>query len=69
MEDMRWMTQANYILWAAHNIERTADRVTNICERVVFVVTGKLVEISDDNFAWGEEIFLPSPPVPVGSMK
>ena len=37
--------QANYLLWAAHNLERTADRVTNICERVVFTVTGEMVEM------------------------
>ncbi|MEI7845558.1 MAG: phosphate signaling complex protein PhoU [Chloroflexota bacterium] len=32
--------RANLLLWAAHNLERFADRVTNICERTVFVVTG-----------------------------
>jgi len=37
--------QANYLLWAAHNLERAADRVTNICERVVFTVTGELTEL------------------------
>lgn len=37
--------QANYLLWAAHNMERAADRVTNICERVVFAVTGKMEEM------------------------
>jgi phosphate transport system protein len=37
--------QANYLLWAAHNLERAADRVTNICERVVFTVTGELTEM------------------------
>ena len=37
--------QANHLLWAAHNLERTADRVINICERVVFTVTGKMVEL------------------------
>lgn len=41
---------ANYLMWAAHNLERMADRVTNICERTIYVATGKLVEIksSDD---------------------
>jgi phosphate transport system protein len=38
--------QSNYLLWAAHNLERTADRVTNICERVVFMVTGEMVELN-----------------------
>lgn len=37
--------QANYLLWVAHNLERAADRVSNICERVIFTVTGELVEI------------------------
>jgi phosphate transport system protein len=36
--------RANWLLWAAHNLERFADRVTNICERTVFVVTGEFHE-------------------------
>jgi phosphate transport system protein len=36
---------ANYLLWVAHNLERAADRVTNICERVVFTVTGEMAEM------------------------
>jgi phosphate transport system protein len=37
-------------MWAAHNLERMADRVTNICERIIYVATGKMVEIkSSDN--------------------
>jgi phosphate transport system protein len=39
--------QATYLLWAAHNLERTADRVTNICERVIFTVTGDMKELSN----------------------
>lgn len=45
MEDGRKIDQANYLLWAAHNLERAADRVTNICERVIFTVTGEMVEM------------------------
>lgn len=41
----RNMEQANYLTWAAHNLERAADRVTNICERVVFMVTGEMSEL------------------------
>jgi phosphate transport system protein len=37
--------QANHLLWVAHNLERSADRVTNICERVIFTVTGEMVEL------------------------
>jgi phosphate transport system protein len=36
--------RANYLSWVAHNLERAADRVTNICERVIYTVTGDLVE-------------------------
>ena len=50
MADPTAADQANYLLWAAHNLERAADRVTNICERVIFTVTGKLVEVGADNF-------------------
>ncbi len=37
--------QMNSIQWVAHNLERLADRVTNICERTVFIATGELLEI------------------------
>jgi len=36
--------QATSLLWAAHNLERTADRVINICERVIFTVSGDMIE-------------------------
>ena len=45
MADPSCIDQANFLLWAAHNLERAADRVTNICERVVFTVTGELMEM------------------------
>jgi phosphate transport system protein len=45
MGDPRTLNQATYLLWVAHNLERAADRVTNICERVVFTVTGKMQEM------------------------
>ncbi len=45
MDRPQLMDRANYILWAAHNLERAADRVTNICERIIFTVTGELVEM------------------------
>ncbi len=43
--------QANYFSWAAHNLERAADRVTNICERIIYTVTGELIEmdVKDEN--------------------
>jgi phosphate transport system protein len=45
MADPSRIDQANFLLWVAHNLERAADRVTNICERVIFTITGKLVEM------------------------
>jgi phosphate transport system protein len=46
MEDPKIITRATYLIWAAHNIERIADRVTNICERIVFLATGKLPQVN-----------------------
>lgn len=40
IEDTRIITRATRLLWVAHNLERIADRVTNICERTVFIVSG-----------------------------
>jgi phosphate transport system protein len=50
--DPKTIERANWLLWVAHNLERFADRVTNICERTVFIATGELKEIksSDDEF-------------------
>lgn len=45
IQDPTTADSANYIIWAAHNLERMADRVTNICERIVFVVTGSMREL------------------------
>ncbi|MEA3345016.1 MAG: phosphate signaling complex protein PhoU [Chloroflexota bacterium] len=45
MANPRNIDQATLLLWTAHNLERTADRVTNICERVVFTVKGEMVEM------------------------
>jgi phosphate transport system protein len=45
LADPKAIEQANYLLWTAHNLERAADRVTNICERVLFTVTGELIEM------------------------
>jgi phosphate transport system protein len=47
LEHPAHIEQSNYLLWAAHNMERTSDRVTNICERVIFMMTGQLVDIGD----------------------
>lgn len=42
--DPQTINRATRLIWVAHNLERSADRVTNICERTVFVITGKVEE-------------------------
>jgi phosphate transport system protein len=49
-EDPKTITRATRLIWTAHNLERAADRVTNICERVVFIVTGKMEEIGASQY-------------------
>ncbi len=46
MDDPRTITQATYLLWVAHNLERIADRTTNIAERVIFMDSGKIVDLN-----------------------
>ncbi|MBC8264449.1 MAG: phosphate signaling complex protein PhoU [Anaerolineales bacterium] len=46
MQDPRTITRATHLLWVAHNLERIADRTTNIGERVVFLVTGRVEELN-----------------------
>ena len=52
IQDPRSIERANWLLWVGHNLERVADRVTNICERTIFIATGEMSEIksSDDEF-------------------
>lgn len=45
IQDARTIERANWLLWVAHNLERLADRVTNICERTIFTATGELKEL------------------------
>lgn len=40
---------ANLLVWVAHNLERAADRCTNICERTVYIATGELLEMDTDD--------------------
>ena len=42
IEDPRTIQRATYLLWVAHNLERIADRATNIAERVIYVTTGRI---------------------------
>ena len=48
IQDPKNIEQANFLLWVAHNLERSADRVSNICERVIFTCTGRIIDFSMD---------------------
>lgn len=52
IQDPKAIERANWLLWVAHNLERVADRVTNICERTIFIATGEMGEVksTDDEF-------------------
>ena len=50
MVDPKATNRATRLIWVAHNLERAADRATNICERVVFTVTGKMEEIGASKY-------------------
>ena len=45
VQDPKTIERANWLLWVAHNLERLADRVSNICERTVFTATGEMKEL------------------------
>jgi phosphate transport system protein len=49
LADPHNISRATYLLWVSHNLERIADRITNICERVIYMVTGEMSELKDDN--------------------
>ena len=46
VEDPRTINRATHLLWVAHNLERIGDRTTNLGEQVVYMVTGKVVELN-----------------------
>ena len=39
--DPRNIERANYVIGVAHNLERLGDRVTNVCELVIYIITGE----------------------------
>ena len=50
LQDPKNINQATYLMWVTHNLERIADRSTNICERVVFTATGRMEEIGASKY-------------------
>ena len=49
IQDPTAIGRSNWLLWAAHNMERVGDRVTNICERTIFIATGEMEEIDSSD--------------------
>lgn len=41
-QDPKNIGSATHLLWVAHDLERIADRATNIAERAIFLVTGEV---------------------------
>ena len=50
VNDPKTIERATHLTWVAHNLERIADRVTNICERVVYLVEGRISELNVSNY-------------------
>jgi phosphate transport system protein len=50
IQDPTTIERATYLLWVAHDLERIADRATNIAERVIYMITGELVEINTSRY-------------------
>jgi phosphate transport system protein len=55
IQDPKSIERANWLLWVAHNLERVADRVTNICERTIFIATGEMDEIKSSTDEFGKQ--------------
>jgi phosphate transport system protein len=46
LENSRLIGPGTYLLQAAHELERVADRSTNVAERVIYIVTGELMDLN-----------------------
>ena len=49
IQDPNSIQRATYLLWVAHDLERVADRATNIAERVIYLVTGRMPEVGSSS--------------------
>jgi len=50
LQDPKTIQRATHLLWVAHDLERTADRATNIAELVIYLVTGKMTESNTSRY-------------------
>ncbi len=46
IKDPSLISKATPLIWATHNLERIADRITNICERIIFLATGSMPQVN-----------------------
>jgi phosphate transport system protein len=46
IKDPSIISKVTPLIWATHNIEQIADRVTNICERIIFLATGSMPQVN-----------------------
>jgi len=46
VEDPHTTSRGLYLIFAAHNLERIGDRVTNIVERILFMTSGEMRELN-----------------------
>lgn len=47
-DDIAHVDQINYVIMIAYSLERTADRVINVCERIIYMVKAEIVDLDDD---------------------
>jgi phosphate transport system protein len=45
VKDEQKISSATYMSWCAHNLERIADRVTNLAEQIIFMMTGAMRDL------------------------
>lgn len=50
ISDPNQIHRANQLEWALHNLERAADRTINVCEWVVYMITGDYSEMGMDEY-------------------
>jgi phosphate transport system protein len=48
IEDPSTIRRATHLIWASHSVERFADRATNIAERLLFMTTGRLEDLTSE---------------------
>ena len=45
-DNVEGVRRSTHTLWIVHNLERIGDRVTNIAERIVYIVSGEVTDLN-----------------------